>query len=60
MLFETAIDWCDHSYLCTVGYAGMMIEVEEMSHGVLTLESLELMKAKLYFILFEKYTWYSV
>jgi aspartoacylase len=51
ILFESKKTWEEHPYLCTMTGAGVMIEVEEQSHGVLTHQSLKLMKKLLLHVL---------
>ena len=51
ILFENESNWQEHPYLCTMTGSGVMIEVEEQSHGVLTHQSLLLMKKLLLSVL---------
>jgi len=51
ILFESEGDWEAQPYLCTMTGAGVMIEVEAPSHGVLTHKSLTLMKEMLLSVL---------
>lgn len=47
ILFESEKSFCEQPYLCTMTGSGVMIEVEEQSHGVLTQQSLILMQEML-------------
>jgi len=51
ILFESDSNWQEHPYLCTMTGSGVMIEVEEQGHGVLTHQSLSLMKKMLLSVL---------
>lgn len=47
ILFENEASWEEQPYLCAMTGSGVMIEVEAPSHGVLTHQSLTLMKKML-------------
>ncbi|SJL84225.1 aspartoacylase [Vibrio palustris] len=47
ILFEDQITWHEQAYLCSLGDAGVMIEVGAQAHGALQFETLELMKTML-------------
>ena len=51
ILFENEASWEEQPYLCAMTGSGVMIEVEAPSHGVLTHQSLTLMKKVLLSVL---------
>jgi len=51
ILFEIEKSWQEQPYLCCMGAAGVMIEVAEQSHSVLSLTSLDMMKTMLLAVL---------